>query len=177
MLTTVSQQLMSWNFSSTLNAISNTAVTAAQDIVRKLNLEPHPEGGFYREIFRDGAMSSIYYLLTVENCFSALHRVNKSVEIWAFHEGDTVELVVENELGHLVQQKLGTVGDNVSPQVIVHPHHVQGARFLPGGSNGYALVGCIVAPPFLLENFEMPTNPELLSEFQEEREIVDMLTR
>ena len=144
----------------------------ADDVVRLLDLKPHPEGGFYRETFRDGGgaapgagaggrshSTAIYYLLR-EGEQSRWHRVN-AAEVWHWYGGEALELLVaEKGVEHRIV--LGPRLDaGERPQAIVPAKVWQSAR--PLGS--YALVGCTVAPGFEFAGFELaPKNwqPEQL---------------
>lgn len=128
------------------------------EIVRRLELAPHPEGGFYRETFRHrppdggrGAGTAIYFLLPggVENRW---HRVD-STEIWHFYAGAPLELSIaapdRREVRSLV---LGTaIFDGEEPQLEVPARAWQRARSL----GPWTLVGCTVSPAFEFANFEI----------------------
>jgi predicted cupin superfamily sugar epimerase len=129
----------------------------AAEIIRALRLEPHPEGGHYREIHRDpdppggrGAVTSIYYLLEVGEV-SAWHRVD-AVEIWSFHAGDPLVITI-SENGHdAASYQLGPdVARGQHPQVVVPKGAWQTAESL----GRWTLVGCVVAPAFRFEGFEL----------------------
>lgn len=125
----------------------------AQALIATLGLEPHPEGGWYRQLFRseelvtrhhDGAerraLTTIYFLL-VEGTFSRWHCV-QSDEVWHFYEGEPLELTVGDERVTL----------DADHRVHIVPARVwQSAR--PLGT--YALVGCTVGPGFEFEDFAM----------------------
>ena len=126
----------------------------AQQLIATLGLEPHPEGGWYRQVFRseervtrhhDGAerraLTTIHFLLA-EGTFSRWHRV-QSDEAWHFYEGDPLELTIRDE-----------------PPVVLdaeHRVHVVPARAWQTARplGAYAFVGCTVAPGFVFEDFEM----------------------
>ena len=125
----------------------------ARQLIDSLALEPHPEGGWYRQVFRseervtrhhDGAerraITTIYFLL-IEGTFSRPHVV-QSDEVWHFYEGDPLELTAGEERVTL----------DADHRVHVVPARVwQSARPL----GAYALVGCTVGPGFEFEDFEM----------------------
>ena len=130
---------------------------SAAEVVAALRLEPHPEGGFYRETFRDpdppggrGAMTSILYLLELGEV-SAWHRVD-AVEAWSFHAGDPLVLTI-SENGHdAASYHLGPdISRGQHPQVIVPKGAWQTAESL----GRWTLVGCVVAPAFRFEGFEL----------------------
>lgn len=129
----------------------------AEEVVRLLGLQPHPEGGFYRETFRapapDGgraASTAIYYLLR-EGDVSAWHRVMDADEVWHHYAGAPLELTLWDgrERSSL---RLGTgLAAGERPQAVVPAGVWQAAR--PMG--GWVLVGCTVAPGFDFSGFEM----------------------
>jgi predicted cupin superfamily sugar epimerase len=126
----------------------------ADDIVRLLDLRPHPEGGHFRETFRDqgaprGASTAIYYLLKAGER-SHWHRVD-AAEVWHWYAGDALELSMSrNNVAqtHILGANLAAGG---RPQIVVPKHAWQSARPL----GRYTLVGCTVAPAFTFEGFEM----------------------
>lgn len=123
-----------------------------EEIVRRFDLAPHPEGGFYREIFRTPDLTAIYYLLP-DGEFSAWHRVDK-VEVWHRYSGATLDLYWWD--GALRHVRLG-VGEGESPQATVPAGCPQAAV----ASAGWVLCGCTVAPAFTFEGFEI-LSPEAL---------------
>lgn len=112
----------------------------ADRLIAELRLAPHPEGGRYRETFRDAHSTAIYFLLRAGEV-SRLHRIH-AVEIWHFYQGDPLELMIGGER-HVLS------ADN--PQIVVPPNVWQSARPL----GAYTLVGCTVSPPFEFETFEL----------------------
>ncbi len=126
----------------------------ADDIVRLLALKPHPEGGHFRETFRDmghprGASTAIYYLLK-EGERSHWHRVD-AAEVWHWYAGDALELSI-SEHGAVAKHVLGpNLANGERPQIVVPARAWQSAR--PLGS--YTLAGCTVAPAFEFAGFEM----------------------
>ena len=148
---------------------------AVRALVERLELAPHPEGGFYRETWRSpvelaaealpkgypgprAAMTSILFLLPT-GAASALHRV-RSEELWLHHQGDDVELgigeTIELASASSGRSLLGQ-GATAHLQVIVPAGHWQTAKALEGDA-GYALVGCVVAPGFDFDDFEMASD-------------------
>ncbi|KAF0227963.1 MAG: hypothetical protein FD175_2357 [Beijerinckiaceae bacterium] len=131
---------------------------AAQDIIRLLDLKPHPEGGHFRETFRDAAVdaagrsvgTAIYYLLKVGE-ISAWHRVD-ATEIWHWYAGAPMIVSVSESGQESVVHHLGPVLDGGQrPQIVVPTGHWQSARSL----GGWSLVGCTVSPGFSFDGFEM----------------------
>lgn len=117
-------------------------------LVELLGLEPHPEGGWFRETFRSPASTAIYFLVT-ESSPSHLHRVVHADEIFHHYAGAAVEQLVGTEV-----RRLGPdVAAGERPQGVVPAGVWQGCRVLPGG--GWALLGCTVAPAFEFAGFEL----------------------
>ena len=158
-------------------------------IIRNLNLEPHPEGGWYRQTWKSGrsvdatelarrpgprAMgTSIAFLLSDSN-FSAFHRI-ASDEIWYFHEGDPLEILVIDSEDELKSLTLGPAGSGFQPQQIVNAGSWFASRLLKPGH--WSLVGCAVIPGFDFSDFELAPRSELLQAYPQHREIILELTR
>ena len=133
----------------------------AATLIDQLQLQPHPEGGFFREVHRSQervqpagarplrhAMTNIYFLL-LTGTYSRWHRV-LSDEVWHWYEGGTVELLLAApEVSDFATLQLGPAGSTCAPIQIVPAHWWQAAR--PRGS--YALMGCTVAPGFEFADF------------------------
>ena len=135
----------------------------AAELIEGLGLAPHPEGGYFREVYRsaarvhplDGrpdrlALTTIYFLLTAGQV-SRWHRVT-SDEVWHYYEGDPLELVVADAgFEAISRRRLGPVADNTQPVHVVVAGEWQAAR--PIGA--YTLVGCTVGPGFEFSDFQM----------------------
>ncbi len=129
----------------------------AADIIRALDLQPHPEGGHYRETFRDrppsggrGAMTAIYYLLRAGEV-SAWHRVD-AAEIWHYYAGAPLLLTLSPDGRDTTSARLGPdIGAGERPQILVPPGCWQTARSL----GDWTLVGCTVGPAFEFSGFEL----------------------
>lgn len=155
-----------------------------------MGLCPHPEGGWYKEVYRSeesidaaglperfgGSRSfatSIYFLLAGDN-FSAFHRI-KSDELWHFYAGDglTVQIIAPD--GEQSAIRLGS-----RPEA---GETFQGV--VPAGSwfaaepkdGGYGRVGCTVAPGFDFTDFEMADREQLTAEFPQHAELIERMTR
>ena len=128
-----------------------------QDVVKMLGLEPHPEGGWYRETWRAeapeggrAAGTAIYYLLE-KGQISRWHRVD-AAEIWHWYAGAALELCIAPVGGAPSAALLGPdLQAGQHPQIIVPKDHWQSARSL----GDWTLVGCTVAPGFEFAGFEM----------------------
>src|SRR5687767_14064083 len=115
----------------------------ADDVIRLLRLEPHPEGGHFRETFRDSEedggrarSTAIYYLLRSGE-ISRWHRID-AAEVWHWYEGDPLELRLHDDSG-LRSVVLGPgLAEGQVPQAIVPKRSWQSARSL----GAYSLVGC-----------------------------------
>jgi predicted cupin superfamily sugar epimerase len=149
---------------STMQTVSSGAMTAS-DYIQHLGLEKHPEGGYYREVYRHSALSSfegfdgprnlstsIYFLMTHE-ASSAMHRI-KSDEIWYYHDGDPLEIIIQNEEGVEYIVRLGkSLDTGCVMQYVVPAGCWFGARVADGGA--FTLVGCQVTPGFDFRDFEL----------------------
>lgn len=131
----------------------------ASAVIRELGLQPHPEGGWFRETFRDpvtdatgrAASTAIYYLLEAGQV-SAWHRVD-AVETWHWYAGAPLRLTLASPAGGVGERLI--LGPDVMagqrPQVVVDRLWWQSARSL----GNWTLVGCTVAPGFEFAGFEM----------------------
>ena len=129
----------------------------AAAIIHALELKPHPEGGWYRETFRDdagggrAASTAIFYLLE-QGQVSAWHRVKDAAEVWHFYAGGPLRLSLAAPDGPRRDQLLGPdVLAGQSPQIVVPRGWWQAA----GPQGPWTLVGCTVAPGFEFSAFEL----------------------
>ena len=128
----------------------------ADEIIAALDLKPHPEGGLFRESFRDFAgpdgraySTAIYYLLRAGE-ISRWHRIDVA-EIWHWYAGDALELSVVGS-GAISRILLGSqVSEGQRPQVIIQARAWQRAKAL----GSYVLCGCTVAPGFEFSKLEI----------------------
>ena len=132
-------------------------MTDSQDLIKKLNLMSHPEGGHFSESFRDenNNVSLIYYLLQ-RNEWSHWHRLTKN-ETLHFYKGDPLTIYISKDG---IDYKSVTLGEDDNFHYTVKAHNWFAMK-----SNGlYSLIGCTVAPGFDYEDFELapadwkPTN-------------------
>jgi uncharacterized protein len=130
---------------------------AAADIIAQLDLKPHPEGGHFRETYRDArldadgrAVSTAIYFLLARGERSHWHRID-AVEVWHFYAGSPLTLqIADGDGARAVRLGPDLAADEV-PQAIVPAHAWQAAE-----SNGdWTLVGCTVAPGFDFAKFEL----------------------
>jgi uncharacterized protein len=157
-------------------------------LVSRLQLLPHPEGGFYRETWRSSqtvmlqrgtssvqrsALTSIYFLLRTED-HSCLHRI-MSDELWHFVEGDPLTVHRIHPDGRVEQSTLGSVAGQ-NHECVVTAGEWFGATVSPG-EHGYALVSCVVAPGFDFQDFEMGEDDDLLRQFPHAADLIRRLSR
>jgi uncharacterized protein len=131
---------------------------SAADVIRLLNLKPHPEGGHFCESFRDAravesnrAASTAIYFLLARGERSHWHRID-AAEVWHFYAGAPLALAVARERAALEQVRLGpdlSAGEH--PQAVVPAGAWQAAESL----GDWTLVGCTVAPGFEFKGFEL----------------------
>ncbi len=149
--------------------------TTTQHYINKLGLEPHPEGGYYRQLYGNDAsgkkdVSTIYYMLTA-NDISAFHCLHGVVEIWYYHAGQPLNLYVIDTEDNLTIHNLSPDGEM---QVVIQPEEWFAAE-IPS-KNGFCVVGCAVAPAFTFENFELADKNELSRQYPQYAELIERLT-
>ncbi len=173
--------------------MSSSTATIGQ-IVATYQLEPHPEGGYYKELYRSAQTisaealgfhfegdrnycTSIYFLLTAGN-FSGFHRI-KQDEVWHFYAGHPLTVHVIDENGLYQAHKVGfDLANGLAPQLVVPA----GAWFASSvncleGEEGYSFVGCTVAPGFDFRDFELAKRAELIALFPQHQTIITALTK
>ncbi len=128
-----------------------------EDIIRELGMQPHPEGGWYIQTFRDspgdarGHSTAIYYMLEAGQR-SHWHRVRDAAEVWHYYAGAPLALHVSEDGAGSETIRLGTdLVNGERPQAIVPANWWQSAET----TGDYTLVGCTVAPGFEFSKFEM----------------------
>ncbi len=128
----------------------------AADVIRALHLKPHPEGGHYRETFRDtkqvngrAASTAILFLLA-RGEKSHWHRID-AVEVWHFHAGSALELKIVDGAKEAMIRLGADVHNDETPQAVVPANAWQAAESL----GDWSLVGCTVSPGFEFSGFEM----------------------
>ncbi len=149
----------------------------AEQWIEQLDLVPHPEGGYYREMERSAKSiedsgnsrsqyTTIYFLLTAENP-SRFHQLS-SDEIWFFHDGSPLTIHAISPGGEYSAQQL-SLEDK--------PQHVIPAGDIFGSSveSGYALVSCTVVPGFDFSDFKLFRQDELLEKFPEHEDIIRLM--
>jgi predicted cupin superfamily sugar epimerase len=164
--------------------------------IQKLALEPHPEGGYYRQTYRADlvlskdtlpanfsgprrAATAIYFLLDARN-FSAFHRL-QSDELWHFYLGGTLLVhVIEAEGGYSKVQ----LGNDPEAGEVLQAVVKAGCWFASEvlapdmkDGNSFAVVGCTVAPGFDFEDFELAQREPLATSYPQHRKLIERLTR
>lgn len=156
-------------------------MTSIESIIEKLHLQPHPEGGYYKETYRseetclDGSrnlQTAIYFLLTSDNV-SHFHRI-KSDEIWYFHAGSPLIVHTLTDKGHTQHLVGNDLLAGQTPQLLVPKDTIFGSSVLEKDS--YSLVSCSVAPGFDFADFELFSKEELMQDYAKFEEIIDLLT-
>mmetsp|Transcript_312 Transcript_312/g.412 ORF Transcript_312/g.412 Transcript_312/m.412 type:complete len:166 (+) Transcript_312:3-500(+) len=139
------------------NILASLHGLTAPEIIKILNMQPHPEGGYYHQTFRDeqgaprGASTAIYYLLE-KGQRSHWHKVTDASEVWLWHAGDALELNISEDGKHTSRHVLGMdLKSGQRPQCIVKANAWQSAAPL----GDWTLVSCTVAPGFEFTSFEM----------------------
>lgn len=164
---------------------------AVKDIIARYGMQPHPEGGYYKETYRaaetipqqalpgrfagDRAFATAIYFLLQQGNFSAFHRI-KSDECWHFYAGDTLLVYVIDNNGELVITRLGSnIPGGETFQYVVPA----GCWFasVPAEDSSYCFVGCTVSPGFDFADFELAEREALITEYPQHADMITLLTR
>lgn len=163
----------------------------AEQLIDHLHLQPHPEGGFYKEVYRSEGViqasclqpafegrrhyaTSIYYLLQ-QGDFSAFHRI-KSDEIWHFYAGGNLTLHLLDQAGNYRQYTLGNTITNDARFQVVMPAGVWFAAE-PEAGTAFTLAGCTVSPGFDFRDFELADRNTLRKKYPLHGKIIGRLCR
>lgn len=166
-------------------------MTRKDFLIQELELNAHPEGGFYKETYRsEGSISenhlpekfkgdrnyctSIYFLLSSTD-FSAFHKINQD-ETWHFYEGSSITIHQISPEG--IYSKI-ILGNNLLEKEMFQ-YTVKGGFWFGATvnkTNSYTLVGCTVAPGFDFNDFELANRIELQKKFPNHKRIIEELTR
>lgn len=161
---------------------------SAKEIIQKLNLEPHPEGGYYKRTFlsdvetqiappithKRKSASSIYYLLE-NNDFSGFHRI-KQDELWFFHSGSTLTIHDIDPEGVYTKHNLGlNFENNDKPQITIPKQHWFASEI--ESKTGYTLVSCVVTPAFDFDDFQMGSKSKLSKTYPDHSNLFSRLCR
>ncbi len=154
---------------------------SAQYYIEKLDMIPHVEGGYFKDsiiskdFFRADKklFSSIYFLLKTGEV-SHFHRLT-SDEMWYYHDGQALTIYMITPEGELITKQLGLdVEKGEVPQILVPKGYIFGSSM---NNDGFALVGCMVAPAFTFDDFELFERAELLNMYPNLEDIIKKLTR
>ncbi len=165
-----------------------------EEIIKQLDLQAHPEGGYFREVYRSSGEipksvlekrfsgsrnygTSIYFLLTSGNNFSAFHKINQD-ELWYYHYGATVRIHIISPEGEYSNLLLGLDFKNGAlPQALVSAEHWFAAEVIGEGDQAYSLVGCAVTPGFDFDDFVLADRFQLSNMFPKHKELIERFTR
>lgn len=159
--------------------------------IQALNLQSHPEGGYYRQTYRAdlllqkealpkqftgprAACTAIYFLLQGAD-FSAFHRL-RSDELWHFYSGTTLIVHILTADGQHLQIRLGPdpeAGEQLQAVVRAESWFASDLK----DKNSFALVGCTVSPGFDFDDFELARRSDLIDTYPQHRELIEHLTR
>jgi uncharacterized protein len=162
----------------------------ANYFIKHLALQPHPEGGFFKETYRspgiipsqslpyfngDRHYSTAIYFLLQQGDFSAFHRI-KSDECWHFYEGGNLLIHVVDGEGNYSCIRLGkNIHEGEVFQFVVAAGNWFASEPAPG--TNFTLVGCTVAPGFDFADFEMADCKTLSNEYPSHRSLIERLCR
>lgn len=167
-----------------------TNMNSAKTIIENLGLQPHPEGGYFKETYRsEGTISDselgaaytgqrnystcIYFLLTSDS-FSAFHGI-KQDEIWHFYDGSAIRLHMISDKGEHSEHIIGkNITQGEVPQFVVPGGYWFAAEVIE--SNSFSFVGCTVSPGFNFDDFELKSQQELTALFPDLAHIISKLT-
>jgi len=162
-----------------------------EQLVQLLQLEPHPEGGFFKETYRSEGIipheslpndysdqrnysTGIYFLLTSEN-FSAFHKIHQD-EMWHFYDGSPLRIHIISNEGDYTSQLVGRdLSNGELPQFVVKGGSWFASEVVE--DNSFSLAGCTVAPGFDFQDFVLADRTDLLNRFPKHTNIIQKLTR
>jgi uncharacterized protein len=162
---------------------------SAEYWIEKLKLQPHPEGGFFKETYRSGEsisreglpsrfpsarhLSTAIYFLLRSGDISSFHRI-KSDELWHYHAGVSLSIYVLSDKGLDVHLLGADIDKGESLQVVIPANCWFGAKV--NELDSYTLAGCTVAPGFDFGDFELAKREDLIKTFPTHESIITMLT-
>jgi len=166
-------------------------MSITNQLIQKYNLEPHSEGGWYKQTYKSNeeiaadalperfgasrAFSTAIYFLLEKGNFSAFHRI-KSDECWHFYAGDPLLIYIIEQTGRLKVISLGSDHEKgQSFQYVVPANCWFASRPAPGSE--YCFVGCTVSPGFEFEDFELADATELSVMYPQHKSIILELCR
>lgn len=163
----------------------------AEYYVNKLKLIAHPEGGYFKEVYRSDEFieagclqirykgkrtfsTSIYFLLEGKQ-ISSFHKL-KSDETWHFYDGSSVKIFIINEKGELIEKLLGKnleKGEEI--QFTIEKNNWFAAEVI--NKDLFSLVGCTVAPGFEFDDFQLAKREDLADAFPEHKKLIERFTK
>ena len=161
----------------------------AQKYIKQLQLKKHPEGGYFREVYRSGERilpthlpkrykssrnfsTSIYFLLDGKQ-FSSFH-ILKSDELWHFYDGCPVIVYIINQKGELFIKNLGR-GKDCELQLAIEKQNWFAAEL--EDKKSFALIGCTVSPGFEFDDFKLGKRDDLLKKFPQHSALIKRLSK
>jgi predicted cupin superfamily sugar epimerase len=162
-------------------------MNAAERLIQKFNLKPHPEGGYYSQGYRSpeflkaeflpgryqgvrNLYSSIYFMVTAQSA-SRFHKL-KTDEIWHFYTGDALVLHLINEQGKYQFFELSNTMEKERFQMLVKKN-----TWMAASTKGdFSLVGCTLSPGFEYVDFELGVRAKMLEEFPNLEEVIMRFT-
>jgi uncharacterized protein len=162
----------------------------AREYIQKLQLKKHPEGGYYREIYRSGEIisatklpkrykssraysTSIYFLLE-GNQFSSFHKL-QSDETWHFYDGVSVQIYIIDTNGNLEKKRVGeNLNEGDDFQLTIFKDRWFAAELTD--KKNFALIGCTVSPGFDFNDFELAKREELINLYPDHSALIKKLT-
>lgn len=172
--------------------IPNFTFMNIEYLISELKLIPHPEGGFYKEVYRSNGVlpqaalgnqfdgdrnfcTSIFFLLTGTN-FSAFHRL-KQDEIWHFYKGSSLYVHEISPDGQYTKHVLGLdIQKGQIPQLVIPAGSWFGSEVSSKNADDFSFVGCTVAPGFDFSDFDLPSRVGLIKLFPQHSSIIHHLT-
>jgi len=164
---------------------------SAKQLINQYNLQPHPEGGWYKETYRsaesipanalpdrflgDRAFSTAIYFLLEQQNFSAFHKI-KSDECWHFYAGDPLLIYVINQDGKLNIIHLGNEAEKGQLFQYVVPANCWFAS-TPADGSKFCFVGCTVSPAFDFKDFELADVSKLSALYPVHKDVIKKLCR
>ncbi|TWT01014.1 cupin domain-containing protein [Planomicrobium sp. CPCC 101079] len=153
--------------------------------IEQLQMEKHPEGGYFKQSFKSKEIispeshpgirnlyTSIYFLLRSEN-ISHFHQL-KSDELWYFHAGSSLTVHIIGQNGTYRQEKLGlAIEKGEKPQVLVEKGSIFGSSVDTEGT--FSLVGCMVSPGFDFADFKLFSQAQLIEKFPQHEKVIRRL--
>jgi predicted cupin superfamily sugar epimerase len=155
-----------------------------EELVTRLDLKPHVEGGFFRETFRspqtvtipnlgERNLSTLIYFLLPSGQFSRFHRIS-SDELWMFQMGAPLLLHTIDESGNLETQSLGPdLASGEKPQILIPANTIFGAEVAEEGD--FTLAACLVSPGFDFADFQLFDREHMLSNYSQHEVIIERL--